>query len=216
MRLLPLTVATALAALVFVAAGDARWWLDLGRSTAKPSQTVHGQAVSPCSVCGPALLFLVHTSNAGLQLLKSVPRDDPRFYFGALSLVVPRGWHWRTLRGPEPGSRIVQLSNASFRVRRGLDPIKDMGKGTFVLTFVPLGNYGSATAPTIGQGDFLARSDPSRPRGHALARHSYCSPGGRCFSIALEYGSDRVPDGVLASVNRVLRSLRAAPLREKG
>lgn len=140
-------------------------------------------------------------------------RGDARVSFGVFSIVVPKGWHWRTLGGPEPKSHIVGFSNASLRVRQGLDPIKQMGRGTFVLTIVPLGEYGSHTAPTIERADFLARTDPSRPRAHAVARHPYCSSGSRCFSIELEYGSEQVPDAVLASINRVLRSLRAVPLR---
>ncbi len=136
-----------------------------------------------------------------------------RVSFDVFSIVVPSGRYWRTLKGAEPRSPIVQISNATFHIDRGLDPIKNMSRETFVLSLVPLGAYGSHTSPTIDTPDFLPRSDPSRPRGHALARNSYCSSGGRCFSIAFHYGSERVPGSVLASVNRALRSLRASPLR---
>ncbi len=268
MRLLSVATVTVVTALVLTTAASAGLWLDLDRVTATPGETVHGKAVSPCSACGPGPLFLVPTSNAALQLLKRVPRGDPRFVpvgqftwkrggtfafevpqvrpglyqlmalyrngpawtaapastllriqaslrvsFDVFSIVLPRDWYWRTLKGAEPRSPIVQVSNSTFHTRRGLDPIKNMSRETFVLSLVPLGAYGSHTSPTIDTPDFLPRSDPSRPRGHALARHSYCSSGGRCFSIAFVYGSERVPGSVLASVNRALRSLRASPLR---
>jgi hypothetical protein len=100
-----------------------------------------------------------------------------------------------------------------LRVRSGIDPIKNMARRTFVLTLLPLGSFGSVSAPRIGRSDFLPRTDPSRPRGHAVARRSFCSTGGRCFSIQLEYGSERMPSKTLILINRVLRSLRASPVR---
>jgi hypothetical protein len=140
-------------------------------------------------------------------------RTPGRVSLGAISVVVPTGWHWRTLRGADPRTPTVQLSNASLRVRSGHDPIKNMGKRTFVLTLVPLGSFGSVSRPRIERGDFLSRTNPSRPRGHAVARSWFCSPGGRCFSILLEYGSERVPNARLATVNRVLGTVRASPVR---
>ncbi len=128
--------------------------------------------------------------------------------FGAFRIVVPDSWHWRSLPGLT--GKAIQVSNASFRVPIGTDPIKEMADGTFVLTLLPLGAHGSITNPVVKRHHFLARSDPVRPRGHALARHAYCSAAGPCLSISLLYGSNQMPDAVLASVNRVLRSLRAA------
>ena len=140
-------------------------------------------------------------------------RSPRRLSFGVLSIVVPPDWHWRMLRSPDPGTPIVQLSNRSLRVRHGIDPIKNMARRTFVLTLIPLGRFGSVRAPTIERRDFLARADPSRPRGHAVARRWSCSRAGRCFSITFEYGSERVPQKVLAVVNSALRTLRASPVR---
>ena len=79
MRLLSVATATVVTALVLANAASAGLWLNLDRVTATPGQTVHGKAVSPCGACGPGPLFLVPTSNAALQLLKRVPRGDPRF-----------------------------------------------------------------------------------------------------------------------------------------
>jgi hypothetical protein len=106
------------------------------------------------------------------------------------------------------GARIVQLSNRRFRLGAGLDPIKNMRRDTFVLTLVPVGRYGSQTAAALRSRDFLRRGDQARPRGHAVARTWHCSPAGRCLSIRLEYGNERVPADVLASINRALRFLR--------
>jgi hypothetical protein len=140
-------------------------------------------------------------------------RSPRRLSFGILSIVPPPDWHWRTLRGPDPGTPIVQLSNRSLRVRLGIDPIKNMARRTFVLTLLPLGKFGSVRAARIERRDFLARANPSRPRGHAVAQRPFCSRGGRCFSIRFEYGSEWVPQKVLAVVNGVLRTLRASPVR---
>ncbi len=125
--------------------------------------------------------------------------------FGAFRIIVPDSWHWRFLPGLT--GKAIQVSNASLRVPVGADPIKEMTAGTFVLTLLPLGAHGSVTTPVVARRQFLARSDPARPRGHALARHAYCAAAGPCLSISLLYGSNEMPDTVLASVNRALRSL---------
>lgn len=269
--LLTATTATA-AVLALPTRASAGLWLDLDRTVARPGQTVHGEAVRPCSLCGPGPLYLVDARHSGLQSLKRAPgkgdrrfvfvgrftwkrdgrfsfrapavrpgvyqlhalyrngsnwtaapasavlrvragRDDPRVSIGGFSIVVPRAWRWRTLRGPEPDSQIVQLSNASLRVRHGVDPIKGMRRGTFVLTIVQLGEHGSTTVPTITRADFLAQGDPSRPRGHALARHSFCRRKGPCFSILLELGQPTVRRRLLAEVNAALRSIRVSRRR---
>lgn len=79
MRRLLVTAATAMAALVLVTAASAGLWFDLDRSAALPGQTVHGEAVSPCSACGPAPLYLVSTADAALRSLKQPARADRRF-----------------------------------------------------------------------------------------------------------------------------------------
>src|ERR1700694_5044019 len=63
------------------ASASAGLWIDLDRSDARPGQVVHGPAVSGCSVCGPAPVYLVNVAKSGgPELLKTLPRkDDPHF-----------------------------------------------------------------------------------------------------------------------------------------
>jgi hypothetical protein len=127
--------------------------------------------------------------------------------FDGFRVAVPSHWYWRSPPG-FPG-QVVQVSNASFRVPGGGDPIKEAKRGTFVLTLVPIDTDGHPTSPAIERSDFLDQDNPLRPRDRALANRSYCSPTGACVAISLVYRGNSVPNSILADVNRTLRSLRA-------
>lgn len=131
--------------------------------------------------------------------------------FGRFQVAVSNTWYWRLIRAPS--AKALQISNASFRVPGGGDPIKEAQNGTFVLTLVPLGNNGSPTTPTINRSDFLTLNDPTRPRGRAVANHSYCTTAGPCLAISLVYKGNRVPALVLAAVNKTLNSLHTIATR---
>jgi hypothetical protein len=133
-----------------------------------------------------------------------------RVSFRTFSLDVPRGWYWRRTPGFD-GSGGGEFSNRSLAGRHGFSPEALLSPGAFMLWINPLGEYGSPTRPTFRPGDFIRFTSPACPRGQARADHSYCSRTGRCFSITLQYGGNRIPEAALASINSVLVSLRAAP-----
>jgi hypothetical protein len=262
--------AAAFVALALAAFASAGLWIDLDRSEARPGEVVYGTAVSGCSVCGTAPVYLVNVAKfGGPELLQALPSSgDPRFVpvgrfdwkrrgrfaftvprihtgvyqlvsfyrhgsawsvfpastvlhvrlapadahvsFRTFGLNVPSGWYWR--RFPRFDGGGGEFSNWTLAGRQGFSPDASLPPGAFILWINPLGAYGSVTAPTIRRNDFLRLDDPARPRGQAKSDHSYCAPTGRCFSITFQYGSERVPDAVLAAVNHTLRSLRATPL----
>jgi hypothetical protein len=128
-------------------------------------------------------------------------------HFDGFRVAVPSRWYWRSPPG-FPGE-VVQVSNASFRVPGGNDPIKEAKRGTFVLTLVPRGINGPATEPVITRKDFLLQDELQRPRGRRMANLGYCTPAGPCLAVGLVYRGTLVPATVLANVNLALRSVRA-------
>jgi hypothetical protein len=143
-----------------------------------------------------------------LALVLAVSASAARLSFDRFTIVMPEGWHSRAL--PGFSGRAIQLSNASFRRPGGRDPIKSMARSTFVLTLVPLGGHGSPRGASITRADFLAQSDPARPRGRAAARSFYCSTVGPCLSITLLYGRPQIPSSLLSRINQALRTIEAA------
>jgi hypothetical protein len=143
-----------------------------------------------------------------LALVLPASASAARLSFDRFTIVAPEGWHSRVL----PGSygRAIQLSNASFRRAGGRDPIKSMARSTFVLTLVPLGSHGSPRGASITRSEFLAQSDPARPRGRAAARSFYCSAVGPCLSITLLYGQPQIPRWLPFRINQALRTIEAA------
>jgi hypothetical protein len=215
MRLSAVASSTAATALLLASAASAGLWLHLAPSIARPGDTVHARAVTPCGACGPtALMALYRNGSAWTAVTAStqlrVKRPFGRVSFRTFSIVVPKGWMWRAFPGFEGTG--AEFLNWSLAGRHGFSPDAAMPPGAFILWVNPLGEYGSVTEPTIQRSDFMRVNDPARPRGHARADHTYCAHSGRCFDITLEYGGTHVPEHDLVAVNGALATIRAVPL----
>jgi hypothetical protein len=143
-----------------------------------------------------------------VALTLAASADAARLSFDRFTIVVPDRWHSRALPGMH--GKAIWVSNASLRRPAGTDPILTMAPGTFVLTLIPLGSYGSPHIARITRSDFLASNYPARPRGRAAAGSWYCSAAGPCLSISLLYRRPPLPDDLLLQINKALRTLRAA------
>jgi hypothetical protein len=162
-------------------------------------------------VASCAAVAVAASAGAGSRA-ETAPSRNPnpaRRSFGTFTIAVPHGWQWRAFGGLDGAGG--EFSNWTLAARHGFSPKASLPSHAFILWIDPLGAYGSVGSAAIRRGDFMSLADPARPKGQARADHSYCAPGGRCFSITFQYGSERVPAAVLVAVNDMLRSLRAAP-----
>jgi hypothetical protein len=163
------------------------------------------------------------------RVLDTLHVDGPRLERNGVSLVIPAGWDDRVLFRDPAGSSgtILQVANFELPPNEGLepprelppgqeDPIKAMGAGDILLAIVSDEAGGRPAPHTITLDDlrFLPPGAPRVPRGHALAKGSFCF-GVRCLLIEADFGG-KTPAAVMRSrVNEVIASLAVVPTDEK-
>ena len=146
------------------------------------------------------LLGLANAATAGAA-------TGQRITFGSYSLVLPSGWVQRAQPFPDRVTRIVAyLSSGSLSSLETFE----LQAGQVVISIVPLGNWGSRTAPVFRARDF-AYSPHVTGRGQVQAHRSFCSTGGQCFSLNVVLARQRPFASDIRKVNSILGSIVAAP-----